>query len=110
MVNLTTGDVRKLVDETPAEKDSFHYTVLAVSRDGAFAAAARAHSHPSKTDRPYEIEIWDLTRHDKCRTLPGHEASIHTLSFSADGQRLASGDTLGFVQIWNLKAVRDEQR
>ncbi len=108
VVNLTTGDIRKLVDEIPAEEDQFHYTALAVSPDGAFAAAARAHSHPSKTDRPYEIEIWDLTQHDKRRTLPGHEASIHTLSFSADGQRLASGDTLGFVQIWNLKAVRDE--
>jgi WD40 repeat protein len=106
-LNVDTGLVVKLVDEMPGENDQFNYTALAVTRDGKLAAAARARSHPLKAERPYEIEIWDLSQNRKLHTLAGHEAAVHTMSFSADNQRLASGDILGFVQVWNLNSARD---
>jgi WD40 repeat protein len=108
LLNVESALVSKLVDEMSSLSEQFNYTALAVTRDGALAAAARADSHPVKAERPYEIEIWDLIQSRKLHSLAGHEAAIHTMSFSADGERLASGDTLGFVKIWNLKHAKDQ--
>jgi WD40 repeat protein len=107
-LNAETGEVVKLVDAKPEESPSFHYTSLAVSRDGTLAAAALANANPLLAERPYEVEIWDIPRNRKRRSFAGHQAAVHTMSFSAEGDRLASGDTLGFVHIWNLKNSNDE--
>ena len=103
VVDVENAQVSTLIDEAPSQDEGFNYTAIAVTRDGAWAAAARAHSQPLKVQQPYDIEIWDLPGRRKLETLAGHEAPIHTLSFSADNKHLASGDTLGFVQVWNLK-------
>ena len=105
-LDVATGSLVKLVDVVPDTSDQFNYTALAVTSDGLVAAAARAHSHPLTVEQPYEIEIWDLSENRKLYTLAGHEAAIHTMSFSRDCRLLASGDILGFVQIWNVNAVR----
>ena len=102
LVNVENAQVSTLIDEAPNQSEGFNYTAIAVTRDGAWAAAARANSSPRKVQQPYDIEIWDLAGRRKLETLAGHEASIHTLSFSPDNKRLASGDTLGFVQVWSL--------
>lgn len=110
LVNVENAQVSTLVDEAPNQGERFNYTALAVSRDGAWAAAARANSQPHKVQQPYDIEIWDLAGRRKLETLAGHEASIHTLSFSADNKRLASGDTLGFVQVWSLNEGKQSRQ
>jgi WD40 repeat protein len=107
-LNAETGEVVNLVDAKPEGGPSFHYTSLAVSRDGTLAAAAIANVQPLLAERPYEVEIWNITQNRKLRSFAGHQAAVHTMSFSAEGDRLASGDTLGFVHIWNLKKSDDD--
>jgi WD40 repeat protein len=107
-LNAETGEVVNLVDAKPEGGPSFHYTSLAVSRDGTLAAAAIANVQPLLAERPYEVEIWNIPQNRKLRSFAGHQAAVHTMSFSAEGDRLASGDTLGFVHIWNLKKSDDD--
>src|SRR5262249_46700440 len=35
--------------------------------------------------------------------LPGHRAAVVSLSFAADGKRMASADSDGKIQVWQMK-------
>jgi WD40 repeat protein len=55
------------------------------------------------------IEEWDLISGTKIAVLEGHRKPLATLSLSADGKTLASGDVGGTVKIWDIskmKAIR----
>lgn len=48
------------------------------------------------------ISIWNLTTGGLSRTLAGHRGSLHGVSISQDGQKLATGGEDGLVKIWDL--------
>ncbi|MEI6090376.1 MAG: T9SS type A sorting domain-containing protein [bacterium] len=51
---------------------------------------------------PYtgEIEIWDVIKGQKIKTITGHDSHISSISYSQDGNKIASsGDT---IKIWDV--------
>lgn len=55
------------------------------------------------------VQVWDLTQPDQAALqLPAATASIHTLSFSPDGSKLALAidDMEAGLEIWNLRDVQ----
>jgi len=73
---------------------------LAFSPDGGPLACGTVESRS-------EIELWDLRRGERVRTLVGHSGNVYNLAFSPDGSQLASssGDTT--VRLWD--ALSGEQ-
>ncbi|MDE0635083.1 MAG: WD40 repeat domain-containing protein [Candidatus Poribacteria bacterium] len=67
---------------------------------------ALAFSHNKKilavATKNKEIQLWDLTTHQRIRTLKAHKHIVCQLVFSQDGTVLASGDTGGKIHIWEL--------
>jgi WD40 repeat protein len=104
VVDIETGKVVNLADGTSQDAD-LRYTALAINREGTIAAASRQHLNQPQSDQPFAIEIWDLAAARRVHVLPGHEAEVFTMSVSDDNLRLASGDRLGFVNVWNLSAL-----
>jgi hypothetical protein len=47
------------------------------------------------------IKIWDVATGKEIRTLVGHAGWVHTLSWSRDGRRLASGGWDQTVKFWD---------
>jgi WD40 repeat protein/formylglycine-generating enzyme required for sulfatase activity len=66
---------------------------IAFSPDGAQLAAAT---------EGYGIWIGDAASGRQQRLLPGHVASVLTVTFSPDGEELASTSQDGFVKVWQL--------
>ncbi len=104
LANMATGTTKTLSDEPATDRGRTHYSTLCSNGAGTLLAAARIDPQPQKAERPCEIEIWDVAGH-RLRVLAGHDAPVETMSFSGDGKRLASGDQLGFIKIWNLESI-----
>jgi WD40 repeat protein len=66
--------------------------ILALSADGK-----RLYS--GSWDRT--IKVWDLEAGKEALTLRGHTGEV-SLTLSADGKRLCSGD--GIIKVWDLEA------
>lgn len=47
------------------------------------------------------VELWDLERRKVDQTLAGHHGTVMAVAFSPDGKRLASGDALGRILLWD---------
>jgi WD40 repeat protein/tRNA A-37 threonylcarbamoyl transferase component Bud32 len=71
------------------------YTV-ALSRDGRLLAAGLGN----------HIQLWDLTTRAPLRLLHGHELDVRALSFSPDGQALASGGLDRTARLWDVPTGR----
>jgi WD40 repeat protein len=70
---------------------------IAISSDGKWAAYAG-------TDGPdHVVWLWELETGRKIHTLRGHMATIHSIAFSSDGNRLASGSSDKSVQLWDTR-------
>ena len=82
-----TGDLAKTVAFAPAGR------LLAVGE-------WREHSRGVVT-------LWDWRDRRLCTSLRGHPGSVNTLSFSADGAILASGDSQGIVKLWQTSSGRE---
>jgi len=69
-------------------------SVLALSPDSKMLALA-----PS-----YDEEVWlqPLGRTRKGILLSGHKANVHTITFSLDGTRLATGGADGTIMLWDI--------
>ncbi|MCB9641566.1 MAG: trypsin-like serine protease [Myxococcales bacterium] len=67
---------------------------VAISPDGKVVAFANA--------RINNIQLWDRQTKQLLRTLQGHTHGVRALSFSANGQYLASASTDRSARIWNL--------
>jgi WD40 repeat protein len=53
------------------------------------------------------LALWDWGDRRLDRALPGHCGGINVLAFSSDGKLLASGDTRGFVKLWEVASGRE---
>lgn len=52
--------------------------------------------------RDHKIEIWDLNTNKLKTTLEGSTKRIISITFSPDGQMLASTDFSGIIRLWDL--------
>lgn len=49
------------------------------------------------------IQIWDVATGKQRLVLRGHHTKVTSLAWSPDGQRLASGEAQGIVNVWDPK-------
>jgi WD40 repeat protein len=48
------------------------------------------------------VDVWDLGRGQRVRSLTGHSQWVTSLAISPNGQTLASGSLDGTINLWNL--------
>lgn len=48
------------------------------------------------------IEVWDVASKKLLKSLPGHKASVTSISFDRDARLLVSGDSEGNIAVWDL--------
>lgn len=72
---------------------------LAVSPDGRWIATG---------NNGNEVIVWDAQTGAQVAILEGHEAVVTAISFTPDGQTLASGDDLGRCRLWNHQGTSDD--
>jgi WD40 repeat protein len=75
---------------------------VAFSPDGSHLAVSGRGEH----GRGGVIEVWDWPSRQPSVVLAGHEAGINALAYSPDGSRIASGDSLGVVNLWDVETGR----
>jgi len=51
------------------------------------------------------IRVWDYSNNELVTTLVGHEARVNSLSFSPDGNQLASTASDGTTCLWDFQAL-----
>jgi WD40 repeat protein len=54
-----------------------------------------------------EVKIWDAAAGREILTLKGHTGKVHSVSWSPDGKRLATGSADGTVKVWDASAGRE---
>ncbi len=52
------------------------------------------------------VGVWDMQTKERAFALPDERASVHSLAWSADSQRLAIGTKEGALAIWDITALR----
>jgi len=82
---------------TTTNDHSGFVTAVAISDDAKLVATGG-----SQDDKI--VKIWDAVSGDLLHNLIGHEWSIHSLAFSPDGGKLASGSGDYTVRIWDVNA------
>jgi WD40 repeat protein len=71
----------------------------AVSPDGRLIATAASES---------EVKLWSAANHVLIAVLPGHLLGVHSVAFSPDGDRLASGSNgREAVKLWDVAIQQD---
>jgi WD40 repeat protein len=76
---------------------------LTFSPDGKYVAAAPNFFRPEPDHGP--VRIWDTLSGNLVMALPGAEAATRTISWSADGARLAVVSDLK-LRVWNVMDVK----
>ncbi len=57
---------------------------------------------PAPPPTPGEVKLWDLATHKEAAKLEGHKYRVFTLTFSHDGQTLATGSWDQSARLWDV--------
>ncbi len=76
-------------------------TALALSPDGALVAAASDESFASASD--HIVVLWDVARRERIGVLRGHRGRITDVTFSPDGDWIATGGFDYTTRIWETR-------
>src|SRR5262249_4067745 len=57
--------------------------------------------------RGRDIKLWDVANGKDRVTLSGHKSYITSLTYSPDGQMLASGDRSGAIKLWDVRTKKE---
>jgi WD40 repeat protein len=52
------------------------------------------------------VKLWDVTAGRQLATLPGHQDSVRSVKFTADGKTLVSGGEDKTIRLWDVASRR----
>lgn len=101
---LSTGQELHTLMGHIAERDKFSsyqgsVDAIAISPDGQTLASAG--------NRDGTIELWQISTGEKVGTLIGHTEGVRYLTFSPDGQTLASGSWDKTIKLWRISTGQE---
>jgi WD40 repeat protein len=99
-----------LADWHPADAYSpvpqwFEVWAATMSPSGDLLAVAPGNDHGQLAD--CSVVLWDPRSGKVIRRLIGHKNHVRAVTFSSDGQRLASGDEDGLILVWNVATGKE---
>ncbi len=105
LLDVSSGEV-KLQGEANDEWEIPEEAKKVISRDGSKLAFIAS----DKNKKPV-VRIWNLTeKNQTARRDLSHPNSVNDISFSADGQILATASGDGLVRLWNLSNAKEEPK
>jgi WD40 repeat protein len=100
VLEASTGNVTGLINGSYTD-----LVELVVSKDDTRVAGGSGNLFSSSTSF---VRIWDLKAEKLLHTLKGHEAMVWSVSFSDDGELLASGSRDGTIRIWDARSGKEK--
>jgi dipeptidyl aminopeptidase/acylaminoacyl peptidase len=82
-------------------------SVVTWSPDGHRLASSCAGYGLEWQEQVGEVKIWDAADGREMLTLKGHRGNVHSVSWSPDGKRLATGSEDGTVRVWDASGGRE---
>jgi WD40 repeat protein len=84
---------------------------LAFDSEGKTLAASTVFRYSQTEDMEEEqiVSLWDVSRGESLRKLPGHKGMATCMAFSPDGRLLASGDYAGNLFLWEVSTGIKQQ-
>jgi DNA-binding beta-propeller fold protein YncE len=98
--DITTGQKLNTLDD----RDIGLFTEVALSPNG------RLWAWGDFDDFEHTVALWDVTAGQRLHTLIGHKDGVTSVTFSPDGQNLASGSCGGFDSKESWKCITSEIR
>jgi WD40 repeat protein/serine/threonine protein kinase len=85
---------------------------LAFSPDGTRLAAGSGdglerHPDGSFSPQPRKVKVWDVRTGQELITLKGHTSDVHSVAFSPEGSRLATGSDDSTVRVWGTRTGQE---
>ncbi len=102
--NINTGELKHEISINPTNgysASSFSSKVL-FSPDGQTLAITLSKTPSDNSRRVHAIVLWDVRTGKIKHTLTGHRNDVSSISFSSDGNTLASGGDDKTIRVWDL--------
>jgi WD40 repeat protein len=91
-----------------AKSNVANVTAIAISPDGKLLACALDKAIDEKS-RLHSISIVEVSTGKTIHRLRGHPFHVSTLRFIANGKQLVSGDSLGFMNTWDMESEKEKE-
>ncbi|NET72200.1 MAG: serine/threonine protein kinase, partial [Sphaerospermopsis sp. SIO1G2] len=98
-IKLWDLKTKKIIHTLPIEHNA---TSLVFSPNGNFLVSANRNCSNCKLNISYEMKVWNVKSGKKIFTFTGHDKSVHSLAFSADGKTLVSGGDDHQIKVWDF--------
>jgi hypothetical protein len=80
---------------------------VAFSPDGTRLASGSGEPFGGSGGPPGEVKVWDTRTGQELLTLKGHTGVVHSVAYSPDGARLASGSWDKTVKVWDARTGQE---